>query len=342
MSLAFDLPQRLEARRPPELRGVARDEVRLLVSNAHEGAERIARFIELPAFLRSGDLIVVNDSATIPAALDARRESAGEIALHLSTRLSESLWIVEPRKARLIRVGETLFLPEGGTARLLAPLSRRSSRLWYARLTLPTDSAGYLRTFGRPISYGYLDESFPIEYYQTIFAREPGSVEMPSAGRPFTLRVLDALRRNGVDVASITLHCGVASPETHEPPLDERFRVPAWTAIAVNAARARGARIIAIGTTVVRALESAADTAGTVRAMSGWTSHIVDASHPPRVVDGLLTGLHEPRASHLNMLEAFTSLPLLREAYDRALTAGLLWHEFGDVHLLLPDQRMRR
>lgn len=335
MSLAFDLPQELQARRPPELRGVARDGVSLLVSDARAGTHALTPFTNLASYLRAGDLLVVNDSATVPAALTAQRENGGSIALHLSTRISETLWLVEPRRTPLIAVGERLALPAGASAELLAPFARAHSRLWYARFTLPTAMAPYLRLHARPISYGYLDDSFALEFYQTIFASEPGSVEMPSASRPFTLRVLDSLHRRSVNLASITLHCGVASPETHEPPLDERLRVPAWTAFAVNSTRRRGGRVIAAGTTVVRALESAVDQSGLVRAISGWTSHIVDPAHPPRAVDGLLTGFHEPRASHLNMLEAFASADLLREAYGTALNAGLLWHEFGDVHLVL-------
>jgi S-adenosylmethionine:tRNA ribosyltransferase-isomerase len=214
---------------------------------------------------------------------------------------------------------------------------RGYSRLWYARLTVPTDVMTYLRAHAGPISYGHLEDPVPIEFYQTIFAREPGSVEMPSAGRPFTLRAVDALYRSNVNIASVTLHCGVASPESHEPPVDERFNVPAWTAAAVNRTRKSGGRIVAVGTTVARALESASDAGGAVREMSGWTSHIVDPQHPPRAVDGLLTGFHEPHASHLNMLAAFARESFLQEAYETALSAGLLWHEFGDVHLLLKD-----
>lgn len=307
----------------------------LLVSDARTGAHTLAPFTNIASYLRAGDLLVVNDSATIPAALTAQRENGTSIALHLSTRISETLWIVEPRRAPLIGVGERLMLPAGASAELLAPLAREHARLWYAKLTLPGGSASYLGHHARPISYGYVDGAFALEFYQTIFAREPGSVEMPSAGRPFTLRVLDTLHRANVNLAPITLHCGVASPETHEPPLDERLRIPKWTALAVNATRRRSARVIAVGTTVVRALESAAGESDVVRALSGWTAHIVDPAHPPRTVDGLLTGFHEPRASHLNMLEAFAPLPLLRNAYDRALDAGLLWHEFGDVHLVL-------
>lgn len=336
MSLAFELPKEREASKPPELRGVARDAVNLLVSSAESGIHNVTRFTDLANFLRAGDLLVVNDSATIPAALEARRGNGSRIILHLSTRISETLWIVEPRNTPLVAAGERFAVPAGGSVELLSPLARAHARLWYAKLTLPSDTASFLLAHGRPITYRYVDEPFPLDYYQTIFAREPGSVEMPSAGRPFTLRVLDALYRREVGVASITLHCGVASPETHEPPLDERFNVPAWTAFAVNTTRQNGGRVIAVGTTVVRALESALDARGAVRAMAGWTSHIVDPAHPPRAVDGLLTGFHEPRASHLTMLEAFAPQAFLSDAYSTALNADLLWHEFGDVHLLLP------
>lgn len=336
MALAFNLPQDREARRPPETRGIARDGVSLLVSDAHTQSHVTAPFTDIAHFLRDGDLLVVNDSATISAALDARRANGAAIKLHFSTRISESTWIVEPRETPLIAVGERFTLPAGGTAELIAPLHRANPRLWYARVQLPLPAFLYLRRYGRPIAYGYLDGEYPIDTYQTIFAREPGSVEMPSAGRPFTLRVLDSLYRHGINIAAVTLHCGVSSPETHEPPLDERFSVPEWTAHCVNATRASGNRVIAVGTTVVRALESSADDDGNVQPRSGWTSHIVDTQHPPRTVNGLLTGFHEPRASHLLMLEAFATRDFLARAYDKALADGLLWHEFGDVHLLLP------
>lgn len=335
MSLAFDLPLDREARRPPELRGLTRDGVTMLVSSARGNTHTIAAFRDIPKHLRAGDLVVVNDSATIPAALTAQRTNGSSIALHLSTRISQTLWIVEPRRT-LVQIGERFTLPGGASAELLSPPAREHTRLWYAHLNVPGNLRSYLQRYARPISYGYLDEPVPIAFYQTIFSREPGSVEMPSAGRPFTLRVLDALYRNNANVAAVTLHCGVASPESHEPPMDERFNVPASTAAAVNRTRESGGRVIAIGTTVVRALESAADERGTVRAASGWTSHIVDPAHSPRIVDGLLTGFHEPRASHLNMLEAFAPAPFLQDAYDTALQAGLFWHEFGDVHLVLP------
>lgn len=332
---AFKLPQTHEARRPPEARGLTRDGVSLLVSNTSSNTHEVAPFTSIAGCLNAGDLLVVNDSATIPAALEARRANGTAIALHLSTRISARMWLVEPRRTPLMTVGERLTLPEGATAHLIAPFHRAHRRLWYALLDFPIDATAYLRAYARPITYDYVDGEYSIDAYQTIFARNPGSVEMPSAGRPFSLRVLDQLYRKGVNLAAVTLHCGVASPEAHEPPLDERFTIPQWTASAVNETRNAGKRVIAVGTTAVRALESATTADGSVTAARGWTSHIVDDAHPPRSVDGLLTGFHEPQASHLLMLQAFASHDTLARAYDVALDANLLWHEFGDVHLIL-------
>lgn len=333
--LSFKLPEEREARRPPEARGLARDEVALLVSDERANSHTVARFTDLAKYLRAGDLLVVNDSATIPAALVARRATGASVTLHLSTKISEGLWIVEPRRTNLIEVGERFTIP-GGSIKLLSPVDHTYPRLWYALLDLPLPTFDYLSANAHPIAYDYVDGRYSIDAYQTIFAREQGSVEMPSAARPFSLRVVDSLYRRNVNIASITLHCGVASPETHEPPLDERFSVPGWTAKIVNATRAAGGRVIAIGTTVVRALETISDENGVVNPARGWTSHIVDNGHPPRVVDGLVTGFHEPRASHLLMLEAFLNQRFLTNAYAKAIDEGLLWHEFGDVHLILP------
>jgi S-adenosylmethionine:tRNA ribosyltransferase-isomerase len=177
--------------------------------------------------------------------------------------------------------------------------------------------------------------AWPIEYYQTVFADEPGSVEMPSAGRAFTREMVHELELRGVQFASVLLHAGVASAEADEAPAPERFRVDGRTADAVNRARDRGARVIAVGTTVVRALESTAGGDGLVRAGAGWTDHVTGPDRPVRTIDGLLTGLHAPRASHLAMLESIASRRHLEIAYGEALDRGYLWHEFGDLHLIL-------
>jgi S-adenosylmethionine:tRNA ribosyltransferase-isomerase len=308
--------------------------VRLLVSYRADDWVIHARFRDLPGFLRPGDLLVANDSATLPAALVAHRDDGTALAFHLSTRLQEGLWVVEPRKAE-VRAGEILELPGGGRATLLRPY-QRSGRLWVAHLDLPAPVLDYLHAWGKPIAYPYVTGSWPIEMYQTIFARVLGSAEMPSAGRAFAPAVLEQLKRKGVSVATITLHTGVSSLEAHEPPYPEPYVVPAETADAINTARDRGDRVIAVGTTAVRALETVADEEGRVIPRGGRTDLIVTPERGVRVVDGLLTGFHEPRASHLAMLEAIAGRAHLERAYQAALEGRYLWHEFGDLHLILP------
>jgi S-adenosylmethionine:tRNA ribosyltransferase-isomerase len=323
----FELPARLEATEPPP----ERDAVRLLAASADGLSHH--RFADLPDLLRDGDVLVVNTSATLPAALPA----GGALRLHLSTPLPGAFeddgherYVVELRDGsapyRGGRAGERLPLPGGAQAELLAPYLG-GDRLWAARLTLPEPLLAYLDHHGEPIRYRHLPEPRPLTDFQTIFALEPGSAEMPSAGRPFSRRVLDALAARGVTVAPIVLHCGVSSLERGELPYPERFRVPAATAEAVHAAQ----RVIAVGTTVVRALETTGGDAG-----EGWTRHVVTPESGVHVVDGILTGWHEPDASHLLMLEAIGGRELVERSYTAALAHGYLWHEFGDSHLLLP------
>jgi S-adenosylmethionine:tRNA ribosyltransferase-isomerase len=199
---------------------------------------------------------------------------------------------------------------------------------------------------GRPIRYSYLREHPSIEDYRTLFAVPAdasdggfGSAEMPSAGRPFTHAVLDGLHARGIGVAEVVLHTGVSSPEADEVPLPERYRVPAATADAVNATRRAGRRVVAVGTTVTRALETVAGVDGLVRAGAGWTDLVLGPDRPARVVDGLVTGWHEPEASHLLLLEAVAGARLVGRAYAEAVRSGYLWHEFGDSCLLLPALR---
>jgi S-adenosylmethionine:tRNA ribosyltransferase-isomerase len=366
-ALAFDLPPELEAHDPPEARGLSRDGVRLMVACRRDLRIVDARFADLPDFLGPGDLLVINNSGTLPASLPARRADGTRLELHLSTPLPSGqgpadlsrepgtepqVWVVELRLPsgtdslpfRSAQPGETLALPDA-TAEILEPYppdcgpwDRRTvrSRLWTAALRTPSAMGPYLARHGHPIRYGYVTREWPVSSYQTVFAMEAGSAEMPSAGRAFTPEMVTRLIARGIDVAPITLHAGVASLEDHEPPSAEYYLVPEETARRVELARATGRRIVAVGTTVVRALETVADEAGTVHGGSGWTRLVVGPEHGVRVVDGLLTGWHEPRASHLLMLEAVAGRALLEMSYLAAIERGYLWHEFGDLHLLLP------
>ncbi|MBE3008632.1 S-adenosylmethionine:tRNA ribosyltransferase-isomerase [Microbispora sp. NEAU-D428] len=335
-SFEFALTAPLEAHEPPEARGLRRDEVRLLVSRRDTGEVTHHVFADLPSLLSPGDLLVVNNSATLPAAVRLDR-----LAVHFSGRLASGEWLVELRRRTATATepysgaapGEWLPLPGGATLRLLA---QETPRLWRAHLD--RDVLSYLAAHGVPIRYGYVGRDWPLADYQTAFGVEPGSAEMPSAGRPFTPELVTALVARGIGVAPITLHTGVASPEKDEPPYPEWFSVSPQTARLVNITREHGGRVIAVGTTVVRALETAAlDTSapGTVRAASGWTSHVVTPAGGVRAVDGLVTGLHEPRSSHLMMLSAITGTGVLARSYEAAIEQGYLWHEFGDSHLIL-------
>jgi S-adenosylmethionine:tRNA ribosyltransferase-isomerase len=337
VSVAAAQPERLEAHEPPEARGLQRDEVRMLVATDDGLAHAQAR--DLPAHLRAGDVLVVNTSATLPAALPAARADGSALALHLSTPDGPRRWVVELRRdgERFAggRPGETLALPGDATATLLAPYLP-GARLWLAELdTRDVALLDYLARHGAPIRYGYVERAWPLADYQTVFALHPGSAEMPSAGRPFTPELVTALVARGIAVAPLLLHTGVSSLEAGETPYPERYAVPAATARAVNAARAAGGRVVAVGTTVVRALETAARADGAVEPGAGWTHHVVTPDAGVRAVDGLLTGWHEPDASHLLMLEAVGGRSLVAASYAAALRCGYRWHEFGDVHLVL-------
>lgn len=326
----FALPAELEAVGPPESRGLSRDGVRMLVSRAVTETVTNHRFTDLPRLLLPGDLLVVNTSRTMPAAVPA----GPGLTVHFGTALPDGTWLVEPRIPQgkssiqndLVSPPKTIPLPGGAELELLG---RATARLWHARLSVAV--LPYLLRYGQPIRYSYAARPWPLEAYQTIFGRQYGSAEMPSAARPFSPEVVTELVTRGVTIAPITLHCGVSSLEADEDPYPEQYDVPPATARLVDLTRRSGGRVIAVGTTVVRALETAAH-----GPQAGWTSLVITGETGLRAVDGLLTGLHEPRSSHLRLLAAFHDSGLLAKCYEAAVSHGYLWHEFGDVHLMLP------
>jgi S-adenosylmethionine:tRNA ribosyltransferase-isomerase len=343
----FAGPGDLTARQPPEERGLPRDGVRLLV--AREAGLAHARFRDLPAQLSPGDLVVVNNSATLAAEVDAVRGVRGPVVVHVGGRLDDGTWVVElrtaPDAARSVldgTAGESLAVAGDCSLQLLEPYpgpgsspTGQGNRLWRCAVR-GSGLTRHLLRHGRPIAYGYLDRRYPLSAYQTVFGVRPGSAEMPSAGRPFTAELLTALVSAGIGVATVTLHTGLSSQEVGESPQPERFEVPATTARLVNATRAEGGRVVAVGTTVTRALESAVRADGTVAPAAGWTERVVSPEEPATVVRGLITGWHDPQASHLLLVESVVGPELTQRAYDAALGSGYLWHEFGDSALLLP------
>ena len=335
-------PELREAERPPEQRGMGRDRVLMLVADPADGSLHHGHFDELPELLGPPDVLVVNTSRTLPAALPARAAGGTRVLLHLSTPApgeEPGRWIIELRtsdgRRRGGHAGQRLQLPAGGEVELLA--GHLGARLWVADLRLGgRDLIEYLEAHGRPIRYGHAAGNWPLGAYQNVYANEPGSAEMPSAGRPFTAEAITRLVARGVDVVPVLLHTGVSSLERGEPPYPERFEVSEASAARINLARSLGGRVIVVGTTSVRALESAAEPDGRVRAAAGWTHLVIGAGRPLRTVEGVLSGFHDRGSSHLQLLEGVAGAGLLERAYASAREHGYLRHEFGDVLLLLP------
>lgn len=358
-TLEFELPDALVAGEPPEARGLARDAVRLMVSRVADDSIIHRRFHDFPDFVAPGDVLVVNASATINAAIDAWRhglDGRERIELHLSTLQPDGRWVVELRRLTsagtsplfTARKGEQIDLAGGAAAVLTEPFHPRAGnpierddrvRLWSAELTCPGGVLAHFTDHGLPIRYDYVRRQWPLSYYQTVFAAEPGSAEMPSAGRAFTVEIVERLTSAGVHIVPVVLHAGVASLETDEAPDPERYRVSEATADLVNRARSAGACVIAVGTTVVRALETVAAPDGSVRPGEGWTDLVVTPERGVFAIDAILTGLHAPRASHLAMLETIAGRRHLEFTYRSALQHRYLWHEFGDLHLLFGRRR---
>ncbi len=364
----FRLPPELEAATPPEARGLRRDHVRLLLIDRATGSVGHHRFHELPRLLEPGDLLVVNDSRTLPASLLGHTSRGEPLEVRLAAReggrwaalvlgvpadgTDPALVATDARpSAPVVGAGERIGFAGGLGATVLGRHEEAGPLVWLAFDLTGERLAEALHRAGRPVRYAYVPRAWPLHHYQTLFAAGPGSAEMASAGRPFTVQTLRDLRDRGIGLATISLHAGLST--YGDPATDRRYvpaepyLVPEATAAAVAACRAAGGRVVAVGTTVVRALETAAGGDGPARAADGTGVAVrpgagvsrlrIGPGHRLAVVDGLLTGLHEPEASHLDLLAAFLERPALDRAYAAALASGYLWHEFGDVCLLLPQ-----
>ena len=354
----FELPAELSAKEPPERRGIARDQVRLMVINRNTCQVEHTRFNSIGNFLRPGDLLVFNTSRTLPASLDGCEASLGQcIEIRLAQHLPDDSWLAlvlcqqEPSIANRDLVpcpnqilheltGRSIDFGQGLTA-TIESRDRHIPRLWKIRFSKSgTELLDSLYRLGRPIRYEYVSAPWDLDYYQTVYAKEPGSAEMPSAGRAFTWKLLFDLKRRGVETAQILLHTGLSSYmdddlDAQHLASEEEYLISEAAALKINRTHEAGGRVIAVGTTVVRALESVADATGKVQPQHGYTRLHITADHQLKTVDGLLTGLHEPEASHLDLLTAFLPAEKIQEAYEDAVKRGYLWHEFGDLNLIV-------
>jgi S-adenosylmethionine:tRNA ribosyltransferase-isomerase len=345
----FVLPPELSAKEPPERRGIPRDQVRLLVIDRATGEIDHSRFDKIGNYLRPNDLLVFNSSRTLPASMhgcDCSRKHGPCMEVRLAERLPDDSWLAlllcekgDPFGCGLQPAMQIQFA-EGLNA-TVEERDARIPRLWKLRFSISgTALVDFIYRLGKPIRYEYVSAPWDLDYYQTVYATEPGSAEMPSAGRAFTWKLLLDLKRKGIDAAYIVLHTGLSSYmdddlDAQHPASEEEYFVGDTTAEKINQTRAKGGRVIAVGTTVVRALESVADENGRVAGKQGYTQLKIDNRHRLKAVDGLLTGLHEPEASHLDLLSAFLPAAKIRSAYEDAIARKYLWHEFGDLNLIL-------
>jgi S-adenosylmethionine:tRNA ribosyltransferase-isomerase len=338
-AMKFELPQELNAKEPPERRGIRRDYVKMMVLNKTTCSSEHTQFYRLDEYLKKGDLLVLNASRTVPAVLKSMRETDGaEVEVRLAHRKNESVWEALPVSGKLTKGDVIRFSPA-----LTATVIEQSSDSPFVLLSFNlccSSLYNQIYSLGEPVRYEYIQEPWNLDYYQTVFATIPGSVEMPSAGRAFSWELLFRLQKKGVRIAYITLHTGLSyllDDKWHKGPDKnfENYEVPKETADLIRVTKKAGGRVIAVGTTVVRALETVALEKREIEAHSGWTNLYITEDTKLEICDGLITGMHEPEASHLQLLSAFVDKGKLYEAYQDAIKQRYLWHEFGDMNLII-------
>ena len=357
--------------KPAQVPRTDRDSAKLLVIDSRQSRFSDAHIADLPSLLQPEDLLVVNDAATLPASLAGRSPSGAPMEIRLARQSGEGLWQAvlfgpgdwrTPTELRdppdTLRSGDVIEISEfssvGPTARQfqigtasgmcrsvpprfaaevvdVSPVSDRLVTVRFNRTGAAFWSALY--AWGRPIQYSYHLNDLPLWSVQTVYAARPWSMEMPSAGRPLTWSILLALRRRGIQLAWLTHSAGLSAVGDEDLdsklPFTERFDIPQTTVDAIEETKNRGTRVIAVGTTVARALE-----ARTPRAGPGETDLVIDKSFHPKIVGGILTGMHDPAQSHFRLLRAFADEMTLRRAWRHATEAGYLCHEFGDLCLI--------
>lgn len=330
----FDLPPERIAQRP-----APRGESRLLVLD-REGAERHRRVRDLPELLRAGDLVVLNDTRVIPARLFGRRPGGGQVEILLTGRVNDREWDALVKPGRRARPGTVLTLDEGLTAEVTEKEESGRHRLRFSEPIEPhLDRLGHMPL---PPYIQRADEAEDRERYQTVWARRPGAVAAPTAGLHFTREILDALTAAGIETAHVTLHVGLGTfkPVTAERIADHQMESERWelgeeTAEAIRQTRTRGGRVVAVGTTVVRTLESAALAGnGEIRAGSGDTRLFITPGFHFQAVDVLLTNFHLPKSTLLMLVSAFAGRERVLTAYEEAIREEYRFYSYGDAMLV--------
>jgi S-adenosylmethionine:tRNA ribosyltransferase-isomerase len=340
---------------PAQIPRLNKASAKLLVVDSGDRTFADAHVVDLPAILKPGDLLVLNDAATLPASLQGRSPSGESIEIRLAQDLGNGLWSAilfgrgdwrTPTELRdpppPLWPGSTIEISNDFAAEIVqvSLASYRLVKLRFNRTGPALWSALY--AYGKPIQYSYQRDDLPLWSIQTTYAARPWSFEMPSAGQPLTWTLLLSLRRRGVKLARLTHSAGLSSIGDEDLdsklPFTERYEIPKETVNEVQQTLATGSRVIAVGTTAVRALEgSVRNNGGVLRAGAGETDLILNRSFRPQIVDGILTGIHDPAQSHFRLLRAFVDETTLRRAWRHATETGYLCHEFGDLCLIVPD-----
>lgn len=325
----FSLPAELNASSPPEERGFRRDHVKLMVIDKDTGAIAHDLFYRLGDYLRKGDLLLLNNSRTIPAVL---RSLCGK-EMRLARSAMNGHWDVLIIGDGIKR-GTELHFPNQLMAKVLGKVA--GTALWTVCFNQENEPFfDTLYRYGEPIRYEYIHSPWELESYQTVYASVPGSAEMPSAGRAFSWELLFDLQKKGVTLGFLQLHTGLSDYLNDDPVKPgenpEYYHIPKKTLQMIDETKKAGGRIIAVGTTVVRAIETAILTGES----EGITTLYINEHTKLQAVDGLLTGFHEAEASHLDLLFSIIDSPKLISAYENAIKKKYLWHEFGDMNLII-------
>ena len=350
MAYNFYLPDYLQRPKPTETRGIPRDEIRLMVSNISNNHIEHTIFRNIGEYLRPDDVLVINTTGTLNTPLKAMTKDGISVKVHLSSKQKDNHWAVALRKAteneienfHTVHQGEFLALDGGGSVEIIQPYCSKNShqqhlQLWETKIHIEGDLQNYLDENTTPIFPNYIREQYPQSYYQTVFAKEMGSTQLASGGRGFTASLLTRLIAKGIQVVPVLLHIGGGIENIGKPgPFEEYYQVSEVTANTINKARKAGKRIIAIGTTVVRALETVANKDGFIKSGEGKTNKFITPEQGVYAIDGLVTGLQSPKASHLLLIEALTGRQHLEICYQEGIEQSYQWHKFGDVHLILP------
>ncbi len=328
---------------PPEFYGRGRDEVNLISVDRKSGVYSSSGFLEIVHYLRKGDLLVFNNSELVPSAVpvfNSDTDSSGW--LHFGTSRLDGMVLVEPRPKSFnsslqAERADLQLLGDRSTVRLERRHSR-FSRFYWAKTGV--DEAGLreiLDKYGAPVSYEHIPFKLPMDFYRSAHSIVPGSAEFPSASRPFTERVMNLVERKGVRRAYLTLHCNLSPLEPWEFDasavlLEEKYSISRQTADIIEQTASEGGRVIAVGTSVTRALEDSYR--GRIIPGESATELFIRPGYNFKCVDALITGLHDPESSHVEMISAFLDDSLLRSVYSTASSLGYQWHEFGDLSFI--------